>query len=100
MLCAAWMVQELLHTFADDLAAVTLRPGTGGIFVITIGDETIWEHKRDGGFPDAAALKQHVRHVCFPERSLVHLDKKKADWRQMTGRVRGLAVSDLFRCRV
>jgi hypothetical protein len=33
---SAWMAQELLHTFADDLAEVTLRPGTGGIFEITL----------------------------------------------------------------
>lgn len=79
LLRSAWMAQELLHTFADDLAAVTLRPGTGGIFVITINDEIIWERKRDGGFPDAAALKQRVRDVCFPERSLGHVDKKKKD---------------------
>ncbi|RPD99306.1 SelT/SelW/SelH family protein [Candidatus Pantoea deserta] len=79
LLRAAWMAQELLHTFASDLEAVTLKPGTGGVFVITIGNETIWERKRDGGFPDAAALKQRVRDVCFPDRSLGHLDKKKTE---------------------
>lgn len=77
MLRASWMAQELLHTFADDLAAVTLKPGSGGIFTIHVEEELIWDRKRDGGFPDAAALKQRVRDVCFPDRSLGHVDKVK-----------------------
>jgi hypothetical protein len=30
LLRAAWMAQELLSTFAEDLGEVALRPGTGG----------------------------------------------------------------------
>jgi len=78
LLRSAWMAQELLQTFADDLASVTLKPGTGGVFEIVINDDILWERKRDGGFPDAAALKQRVRDVCFPDRSLGHVDKKKS----------------------
>lgn len=78
LLRSAWMAQELLHTFADDLAAVTLKPGTGGVFEIVINDDMLWERKRDGGFPDAAALKQRVRDVCFPDRPLGHVDKNKS----------------------
>ncbi|HDS1234368.1 SelT/SelW/SelH family protein [Pluralibacter gergoviae] len=77
MLRAAWMVQELLHSFSDDIAAVTLVPGTGGIFRIEADGEVIWERKRDGGFPDAAELKRRVRDVCFPEKTLGHLEAKK-----------------------
>ena len=47
------MAQELITTFRDDLGAVTLVPGTGGIFEIRLGDELIWERKRDGGFPES-----------------------------------------------
>ena len=74
MLRASWMAQELLHTFSTDLAAVTLIPGTGGIFVITAGDKVIWDRKQDGGFPDAAELKRRVRDCCFPQASLGHID--------------------------
>ena len=35
LLRAAWLAQELLSTFADDLGRVALEPGTGGIFRIT-----------------------------------------------------------------
>ncbi|HID4047481.1 TPA: SelT/SelW/SelH family protein [Pluralibacter gergoviae] len=77
MLRAAWMAQELLHSFSDDIAAVTLVPGSGGIFRIEADGEVIWERKRDGGFPDAAELKRRVRDVCFPEKTLGHLEAKK-----------------------
>ena len=75
MLRASWMAQELLHSFSTDIAAVTLIPGTGGIFTITVGKTLIWDRKRDEGFPDAAELKRRVRDVCFPEKTLGHLDK-------------------------
>lgn len=75
LLRSAWMAQELLHTFAEDLHAVTLKPGTGGVFEISIDGEVIWERKQEGGFPDAAALKQRVRDYCWPDRELGHVDK-------------------------
>jgi selenoprotein W-related protein len=77
LLRAGWMAQELLSTFADDLGEVALVPGTGGIFTITCNDQLIWERKRDGGFPDAAKLKQLVRNVIDPERDLGHIDHKE-----------------------
>lgn len=52
LLRSAWMAQELLSTFGTELAAVTLVPGTGGIFEIRAAETLIWERKRDGGFPD------------------------------------------------
>lgn len=77
LLRSAWMAQELLHTFAGDLSTVTLQPGSGGVFEISIDGQVIWERKQEGGFPDAAALKQRVRDVCWPDRELGHVDKKK-----------------------
>ncbi|MCC3703989.1 SelT/SelW/SelH family protein [Rouxiella badensis] len=79
LLRAAWMAQELLNSFSTDLASVTLMPGTGGIYEITLDDHILWERKRDGGFPDAAQIKQRVRDICFPERSLGHIEGKKID---------------------
>ena len=77
MLRATWMAQELLHSFSEDIAAVTLVPGSGGIFRIEADEEIVWERKRDGGFPDAAELKRRVRDICFPEKALGHLEAKK-----------------------
>jgi len=76
MLRASWMAQELLHTFSTDLGAVSLVPGSGGVFVISVDDQAIWDRREDGGFPDAAELKRRVRDVCFPTRPLGHVEKK------------------------
>lgn len=67
--------QELLSTFAADLAGVTLVPGVGGVFTITVGDELLWDRKRDGGFPDVKVLKQMVRDRIAPDRDLGHVDR-------------------------
>ena len=76
LLRSAWLAQELLTTFMDDLAEVTLGPSeTGGAFEVFLDEQSIWERVRDGGFPDAKKLKQRVRDVIDPERSLGHNDR-------------------------
>lgn len=75
LLRAGWMAQELLSTFGGDLGEVALVPGTGGIFHITVDGDTMWERKRDGGFPDVKTLKQRVRDRLDPERDLGHIDR-------------------------
>ena len=75
LLRAAWMAQELLSTFRDDLGEVALVPGSGGVYTIEVGSETIWDRTRDGGFPDVKALKQRVRDRLDPGRDLGHLDR-------------------------
>ena len=75
LLRAAWLAQELLSTFADDLAKVSLVPATGGAFSITCNGVQIWERKQDGGFPEAKVLKQRVRDQIDPQRNLGHNDK-------------------------
>jgi selenoprotein W-related protein len=79
LLRAGWMAQELLQTFRDELGAVRLMPGSGGIFRIDVDGTQIWDRSVDGGFPDVRALKQRVRDLVAPERSLGHLDRAKAD---------------------
>lgn len=76
MLRAAWMAQELLSSFGADLAEVTLVPGTGGIYEVACDGETIWERKRDGGFPEAAELKRRIRDKVWPEKQLGHVDRR------------------------
>lgn len=78
LLRSAWMASELLSTFSLELGAVTLVPGTGGIFEISLDGELIWERKRDGGFPDVRQLKQMVRDRIDPDRDLGHIDGHKA----------------------
>jgi selenoprotein W-related protein len=75
LLRAAWMAQELLSTFPDDVAEVALAPATGGLFTIAYDGETIWDRKRDGGFPDVKTLKQLVRDRLDPGRDLGHIDR-------------------------
>lgn len=74
LLRSAWMAQELLSTFGQDIACVTLVPGTGGIFEIRADQDLIWERKRDDGFPGPKELKQKVRDIIDPTRHLGHVD--------------------------
>lgn len=77
LLRAGWMAQELLQTFSDSLAGVTLVPGTGGNFEIRVDGALIWERKRDGGFPGPKELKQRIRDIIDPERDLGHTDRSR-----------------------
>jgi selenoprotein W-related protein len=76
LLRAAWMAQELLTTFEEELGGVTLTSGTGGVFVVSIGSDVVWSRKDDGRFPDIVELKQRVRDRIAPERALGHADRK------------------------
>ena len=77
LLRSAWMAQEVLSTFSLEMGAVTLIPGSGGIFEIALDGDLLWERKRDGGFPDVKALKQLVRDKIDPDRNLGHLEGAK-----------------------
>lgn len=74
MLRAAWMGQELLSTFSEEIGSLTLVPGTGGIFTIEIEGKIIWDRKAEGGFPDVKTLKSRVRDRIDPGRDLGHID--------------------------
>ncbi|PZO82479.1 MAG: selenoprotein [Mesorhizobium amorphae] len=76
LLRSAWLAQELLSTFGTDLGEVALKPGTGGVFRITVDGETVWERVADDGFPDAAELKRRVRDRIAPERDLGHSEQR------------------------
>ena len=72
MLRAAWMAQELLTTFEDELGGVTLVPGIGGAFIVRAEGEVIWSRKEQGRFPDITELKQLVRDAVAPDKQLGH----------------------------
>lgn len=76
LLRAAWMAQELLSTFPDELGEVALKPGGGGVFRIQVDGCLIVDRKRDGGFPEITALKQAVRDQIAPDRDLGHADRR------------------------
>ncbi|MBI3570082.1 MAG: SelT/SelW/SelH family protein [Gammaproteobacteria bacterium] len=76
ILRAAWMAQELLMTFADELGEVALVPGTGGIFEVRVDGETVFSKKQAGHFPESNELKQLIRDRIAPEKDLGHSDKK------------------------
>ena len=75
LLRAAWLAQELLTTFEEELGEVALRPGTGGVFDIRLNDELIWSRKQEGRFPEAKEIKQRVRDRIATDRSLGHSDR-------------------------
>jgi selenoprotein W-related protein len=76
LLRAAYMAQELLTTFEDDLKSITLLPSEiAGRYIISIDDKKIFDRKEFGGFPEIKELKQWVRDVVNPEKSLGHADK-------------------------
>lgn len=75
LLRAAWVAQELLQTFGEELGEVALLPGTGGIYEIAVDGRVIWERKADGGFPGPREIKQRLRDVIAPERDLGHTDR-------------------------
>jgi selenoprotein W-related protein len=78
LLRAGWIAQELLTTFTTDIGELVLRPGTGGIFVVSVDDEVVWNRAVEGGFPDVAPLKRLVRDRVAPGRSLGHTDRAAA----------------------
>jgi selenoprotein W-related protein len=75
LLRAAWMAQELLTTFASDITSLALVPGTGGIFEVRLNGTPIFSRKEAARFPESKELKQLIRDVIDPERSLGHSDK-------------------------
>lgn len=75
LLRAGWTAQELLVTFEDELGGVTLVPGTGGIFEVTVDSVVVWSRKSEGRFPELKELKQRIRDIVSPDRPLGHSDK-------------------------
>jgi len=75
LLRAAWMAQELLTTFESEIGAVSLVPGTGGIFEVTVDGRRVWSRAKEGRFPDIKELKQRLRDIIAPEKPLGHSER-------------------------
>ena len=77
MLRAAYMAQELLTTFTDDVKGILLKPSdVTGRYSTSINDIIIFDRKTQGRFPEIKELKQLVRDVVNPSKSFGHSDKK------------------------
>ncbi|MCF3109722.1 SelT/SelW/SelH family protein [Niabella sp. CC-SYL272] len=77
LLRAAYIAQELLTTFEQELRSVSLQPSAvSGRFQIDLNGECIFDRERYGGFPEVKELKQMVRDQVCPGRSLGHSDVK------------------------
>ncbi len=72
LLRAAWLAQELLTTFEQELGEVALRPGSGGIFEVSLDGETIASNRETKRLPDPADVKRLVRDRIAPEKKIGH----------------------------
>ena len=76
MLRAAWMAQEILTTFDQEVGEVSLKPDhTGGVFEIHVDDELLFSRATFSGFPEIKELKQMIRDRIAPGKSLGHSDR-------------------------
>lgn len=80
LLRAAYMAQEFLTTFLEDINSVTLKPSeVSGRYTISINEKIIFDRKQYGGFPEIKELKQIIRDKVNPQKSLGHSDRKIFD---------------------
>jgi selenoprotein W-related protein len=76
LLRAAWLAQELLTSFEQELGGVTLIPGTGGTFEARCNGASLWSRKQEGRFPEAKELKQRLRDLIAPDKPLGHSEPR------------------------
>lgn len=77
MLRSAYMAQELLHTFSEQIKGVMLIPSeTGGVFTISVNENIIFDRKEMQRFPEIRELKKMVRDLVVPGMDLGHTDHK------------------------
>ena len=73
---AAWLAQELLSSFEEELGGVALVPNReGGVFVVRVAGERLFSRADAGHLPDAAELKRLLRDRVAPGRDLGHVDR-------------------------
>ncbi len=79
LLRAAYMAQEILTTFVNELQGVQLQPSeTSGNYLVTLNGELIFDRRKEGRFPEAKELKQLIRDRVAPGKDLGHSDRKSS----------------------
>lgn len=77
LLRAAYMAQEFLTTFEEELNGVLLQPAAiQGQYTISVNGTPVFDRKQAGGFADIKELKQLVRDHVAPAKNLGHSDRK------------------------
>lgn len=75
LLRAAWIAQELLTTFSEELGEVALVPSKPGLFEVWLDGSLLFSRKDMGRFPEPKEVKQEVRDRVAPGRDLGHSDR-------------------------
>ncbi|MCX2585158.1 SelT/SelW/SelH family protein [Pedobacter sp. MR22-3] len=76
LLRSAYMAQELLTTFSEQLKGVSLLPSeVSGTFQIRLNNAIIFDRREAGRFPEIKELKKLVRDQIDPEINLGHTDR-------------------------
>lgn len=77
MLRAAYMAQELLTTFSEELHGVLLQPSdVSGTYQIRVNEMPVFDRETESRFPEIKELKQLIRDIVAPDKSLGHSDRK------------------------
>jgi selenoprotein W-related protein len=77
LLRAAYMAQEFLNTFSEEISELSLIPSEiSGKYAISVNGTEIFDRKTNAGFEEIKVLKQMLRDHIAPEKDLGHTDKK------------------------
>lgn len=57
------MADELKRDFGPQLAAVELKPGSGGVFDVTANGQLVFSKYETGRFPDPSEVQRTIRQV-------------------------------------
>lgn len=55
------LAKALMYEFATDISSIELIPWEGGTFDVSVDGELVHSMSRDGGFPEAAVVKDAIR---------------------------------------
>ncbi len=55
------MTARLLDEFKPDIQSLTLVPGTGGVFEVSVNGKNIYSKKQTGKFPEPEDIVKAVR---------------------------------------
>lgn len=76
LLRSAYIAQELLTTFAEELGGVTLIPSAvTGRFEIRLEKQVIFDRKQYGGFADIKWYKRTLRDLIAKDKPLGHTER-------------------------